>query len=306
MLVLVAGATGNVGQNLVASLLSRGHRVRALGRNPSKLNTSLRSHLENFVHSEAYYDVPALDRACKGVDAVICAYAGMPELQVEGQLLLLHAAERAGAKTFVSASWTYDWREMKLGVHESYDPYISFRNQAEYTSDLMPVYLFVGVLAETLFSLAGHGDFSPANNGVWDPNRKLMEIWGTGDEIYHWTTERDVAEFTAAIIERDDASKGGFWTACSGSNTLKELATTYGQVRGCEVHIEKKGTVDELREKALEARSQGSRRHFWPYIGWFYQLHTVDGTWTLGKLDNEKLGVETTTLEQFLQQNPEL
>ena len=306
MLILVAGATGNLGQKMIDSLHSRAHQVRGLGRHPSKLDLSSRKKLESFIRSDNYYDVPALDRACKGVDAVICVYTGIPELALEGQLLLLRAAERAGVKKYVASSWNYNWKDMQLGIHESYDPYICFRNQVELTSDLKPIYFFTGVLAEVLFSLPGHGGFSPANNGVWDPERKTMDIWGTGEEIWHWTTERDAAEFTAAVIERDDAAEGGFWTLCSGSGTLEQIAKTYGKVRNREVIVQKKGNLEELRERALEAREKGKRNMFWPYIGWFYQLFTVDGTWSLGELDNDKLDVKVTGLEEFLRNNPEL
>jgi len=59
---------------------------------------NLQDQLELFVESKHYYDVPALEEAVKGVDAVICAYGGMPELALDAQLLLLRAAERAGVK----------------------------------------------------------------------------------------------------------------------------------------------------------------------------------------------------------------
>jgi uncharacterized protein YbjT (DUF2867 family) len=38
MTILVTGATGNVGHPLVEQLLTAGHRVRALTRNPEKAN----------------------------------------------------------------------------------------------------------------------------------------------------------------------------------------------------------------------------------------------------------------------------
>src|SRR5690349_11238420 len=83
MLVLIAGITGNMGQKLTTSLLSHGHHVRGLGRSPSKLPSSLSTQLESFIQSTAYHDIPALDKACTGVDAVICAYSGTPELLLE-------------------------------------------------------------------------------------------------------------------------------------------------------------------------------------------------------------------------------
>lgn len=101
MLILIAGITGNVGQHAARAGLKRGHQIRGLGRSPQKLEPSLLSQLESFVQSTAYYDVPALDQAVKDVDAVICAYSGVPELALDGQLLLLRAADRAGVRVSI-------------------------------------------------------------------------------------------------------------------------------------------------------------------------------------------------------------
>lgn len=98
MLILIAGITGNIGKQAASAGLQRGHRIRGLGRSPAKLDDELSAGLESFVVSDNYYDIAALERAVKGVDAVICAYAGLPELALDGQLLLLRAAERAGIK----------------------------------------------------------------------------------------------------------------------------------------------------------------------------------------------------------------
>lgn len=98
MLILIAGITGNIGQQAAKAGLERGHEIRGLGRSPHKIDSTILSSLESFVQSKTYYDVPALEQAVKGVDAVICAYAGLPELALDGQLLLLRAAERAGVK----------------------------------------------------------------------------------------------------------------------------------------------------------------------------------------------------------------
>lgn len=102
MLILIAGITGMVGQPLAEYAISKGHRVRGLGRNPAKLPATIRGNLEGFVTSTGIYDIPALDRAVSGVDAVICAYNFDPEIVVEGQLFLLRAAERAGVKASAS------------------------------------------------------------------------------------------------------------------------------------------------------------------------------------------------------------
>lgn len=306
MLVLVTGVTGNIGKHLIDSLTARGHQVRGAARNYDKLDESSRQKLRDFVTLSTYWDVDALDRACSTVDAVICAYNGSPEMLVDAQLLLLRAAERAGIRRFLTATWNYDWRKMKLGEHESYDPNIVFRSHVEMTSDIKPIYILCGVLAEILFSVPGHGDFSPKNNGVWDPEKKSFEVWGTGSETWHWTTKRDAADCAAAIVGRDNTPDGGFWSVCSGEHTLVELGEIYERAKGQKVTINRRGNTEELRAKALEARSKGSRRNFYEYIGWFYQLFTVDRTWVLGDLDNDKLDTRTTSAEAFLESNPSI
>ncbi|KAH8547649.1 hypothetical protein BGW37DRAFT_514952 [Umbelopsis sp. PMI_123] len=268
MLVLGVGATGNVGQHLIDSLLVRGHQVRALAHNSSKRPAQKLEKLEAFVTSRNYYDIDVLDSACTGVDAVICTYTGIPELQLDAQLLLLRTAKRAGRHA--------------SGIQESYDPIISFRRHADLSSSIRSIYILSGVLAEVLFSVPGHGDFSPKNYG----------IFGAGEEPWHWTTEKDAPEFAAEIIQRDDAPQGSFWTLCSGVNTLPEIAGAYECVKGSKVNVQYKGTVSDLIERALEATKQGSEKNYW-----------IDGTWTLKGHQNDLLDVQTTSLEEFLRNN---
>lgn len=101
MLILIAGITGMVGQPCAKAAIARGHQVRGIGRSPEKLPADIRQDLESFVVSSGIYDISALDRAVANVDAVICAYGFLPEVLVEGQLMLLRAAERAGVKVSI-------------------------------------------------------------------------------------------------------------------------------------------------------------------------------------------------------------
>lgn len=89
MLILIAGITGSLGQQLATVALSRGLSVRGLGRSPQNLPANLLAKLESFIQSTSYYDISALDQAMKGVDAVINAYAPDPVLDLDGGLLLL-------------------------------------------------------------------------------------------------------------------------------------------------------------------------------------------------------------------------
>ncbi|KAI0118002.1 hypothetical protein F4776DRAFT_634765 [Hypoxylon sp. NC0597] len=79
MLVLITGATGNIGQFVISSLLARGHQVRALAPNiPSKISPEILSRLESTVQSSGFDNIASLDRGCADVDAIINAYSGKP------------------------------------------------------------------------------------------------------------------------------------------------------------------------------------------------------------------------------------
>jgi hypothetical protein len=132
-----------------------------------------------------------------------------------------------------------------------------------------------------------------------------MEVWGTGDEIWHWTTVGDAAAFTVAVLEHDGAIEGGCWSVCSGANSLRELASMYSKLRGIEVDIVQLGSEDALRRKVQSAKD-GLGVKNWPfYIGYLVQLHTIDGKWALKSLDNDDLGVISTTFDDFLRLYPD-
>ena len=66
--VAVLGATGYIGGRLVATLLERGWRVRAVGRNPEKLRCRPFASHENVELAQAdVLDQPALTEALRDV-----------------------------------------------------------------------------------------------------------------------------------------------------------------------------------------------------------------------------------------------
>jgi uncharacterized protein YbjT (DUF2867 family) len=98
MLILIAGITGLVGLPCAKAAIARGHKVRGLARSARKLPKEVHDQLEGFEPMVGLHDIAAMDKAVAGVDAIICALAGLPEMFLETQLLLLRAAERAGVK----------------------------------------------------------------------------------------------------------------------------------------------------------------------------------------------------------------
>jgi hypothetical protein len=312
MLILIAGITGNIGQHAARYALSQNHQVRGLGRTPEKLDASLRDGLESFVTSKVYYDIPALDAACKSVDAVICAYGGFPEMHLDAQLLLLRATERAGVKIFLAAGWNYDWRKIQFGIDEPiYDAIMSFHRQVALTSSIKPCHIFCGMLAEVFFGSNGQDGFTPKDDGVWDahavPGEKSMDVWGAGDSMWNFTTEEDAGKLGIEVVTRKGAEEGGFVSICSWTCSLNETRKIYEKVRNTVVKVNQRGSVEDLENLAIEQRTTMGPARMWEWHRYWFHLFCVKGTWNLEKVQNDEYPNFTpSTLEEFLRATPEI
>lgn len=270
MLILIAGITGNIGRHAL------GHSVRGLSRTPDKLDKTLFDRLESFIESTSWYDSVALDRACDGVDAVICAYAGLPELHLEGQLLLLRAAERASVKRFMAASHNNDWRKIPIGDVPIYDPARMFHIQAALSSSIKPLHIFSGTFLDVLFGGPGQGNFTPDVGGIWDPIKRELHYWGEGNEEWCFTTEEDGGKWAVDFVTSTLAEQGGFISICSMRLSLLELRKIYENSRGSSIKVVREGSFEDLEALIARKKAQGK-----PWIDWFlntFVSHCVRGS----------------------------
>ncbi|KAF2170837.1 hypothetical protein M409DRAFT_51090 [Zasmidium cellare ATCC 36951] len=311
MLIVVAGASGNMGLTVVRSALKRGHQVRAVGRAISKLPDGICQKIESFVQIDDFHDIRNLEIACAGADAVICAYGPDPVLLLDGQLALLRAAERAGIKRFHAACWTLNWSNMPLGTVESYDPLIAFSRQAALTSTMKPLYVFCGVFASALFGRPGAGSLQD-ESAVWihgNDGKRTLRVIGDGTTVTPFTLEAEVAEFSLAIITSDDAENGGYYEFCSDEFTFQHLAEAYSRIRGTKCSLHQVMTIDDCKQAVVHARASadqaGDIHTRWKgYIGLVYGLCFAEGIYNPGpKHVTKHPDVSRTCIEDFIRDN---
>ncbi len=106
MKILVIGATGRLGREVMTQALSHGHRVVALARRPAVIALQ-HAHLA-VVKGDVLY-APSLGPACAGVDAVIFALTRGPSraptrVYSDGVRHLLTAMQAAGTRRLVVVS----------------------------------------------------------------------------------------------------------------------------------------------------------------------------------------------------------
>ena len=104
--LLIVGATGGTGRELVAQALDRGYLVTALARDPAKLTTR---HERLEVAPGNVLDPTTLDAALRGCDAVVCAlghkrFLWPTSIQSKGARHLVEAMRRQGATRLVAVT----------------------------------------------------------------------------------------------------------------------------------------------------------------------------------------------------------
>ncbi|KAI7772236.1 hypothetical protein LZL87_007597 [Fusarium oxysporum] len=274
-LLLIVGITGLLGQRLAQAALNDGMRVRGLGRNPGKLNITITEQLESFIQSDNYYDITALDRAVIGVDAIICAYQADPVLNLDGCLLLLRAAERAGVKTFVAPTWNSNWSTINFGDFELYNSVLAFIDHAAATSPIKPVYIITGFFADYLL-LPGTGPFES------DGKSAKLHYWGDlHKRKIPWTPMDDAAVWTIELLKQSDvvAGNGGIFKFQSGVNTLEELAREYERVTGVVVDLIEDGSAEDIHRE-LKASKKAKGRAGWREYLWLSWCNVaLQGKW---------------------------
>lgn len=113
MHILVIGATGGTGREIVKQALARGHHVTALARNPSRVRDA---HERLVIVQGDVMDPASLERAVHNQDAVVCAlghkrWLGPSRILSTGTRNVVNAMKAAGVRRLVV--------ETALGVGDS-------------------------------------------------------------------------------------------------------------------------------------------------------------------------------------------
>lgn len=113
MNIIIFGASGLTGHELVKQALQQGHHVTAFVRTPAKLDIK---HNNLFIFKGNVFDYKAVEDAVRGNDAVLCALGASTPFKrdpilVEGVRNIIDAMKQSGAQRLIYLSF--------IGVRES-------------------------------------------------------------------------------------------------------------------------------------------------------------------------------------------
>ncbi|AKF05933.1 NAD(P)H-binding protein [Sandaracinus amylolyticus] len=229
-MILVTGANGTIGSALVARLLQRGERVRALVRDAAKA-AKLGPAVEIVVADLARPET--LERAFAGVDRVFLATTGsdLPEQEANA----IAAAERAGVTHVVKLSVMMPEGAPKVGS-------AAWHEASERT-------LRASRLAWTM--LRG-GSFASNSLAFADPSSPLASVLAlAGDGALAHVDPRDVADVAVVALTSGTAHQGRTYDL-TGPTALshREVARVLGAITGKPIALRERPPA-EVRDELL-------------------------------------------------------
>lgn len=252
--VLVAGGTGMLGSHIASHLLNQdGVAVRLLSHAGSASDPARRARIDPLVARGATVvgaDVlqpESLGSALAGVDVVVSALQGGPDVIVQGQINLAEVAVRSGVRRFLPSDFAIDLFRAPEGA-----PQFEARKQADTAIDAMDLEV-LHVLNGGFMDLM----LSPDQPGLVNVDQATVQFWGTGDEVIDLTTLSDTAQFTARLAT-DESARPGIHTISGAQVSFNTIAQELEKVTGIALRRTSWGSVDELREVIAAKGGAGS------------------------------------------------
>jgi nucleoside-diphosphate-sugar epimerase len=290
-IIVVAGATGNLGGRIARALLERGASVRALVRQGAAQDKLARlQELGVTIASVDLSDVSEVTPACSGASCVVSSLAGLRDVIVEAQTVLLDAANKAGVPRFIPSDFSIDFTKFPPGENRNLDLRRDFHQRLDTTS-IRATTIFNGAFAEMLTGQM------PLILFQW----KRVLYWGNADQRMDFTTIDDTAAFTASAAL--DPSTPRFLRIAGDQLSARELAAVASEVTGKKFRLFRAGGLGMLGTliKVVRTVAPGAKELYPAWQGMQYMHNMFDGRAKLEPLDNDRYpGIHWTTAREVL------
>jgi len=250
-MILVAGATGVLGSEIVRRLLARGEKVRAMVRvtsAPEKVERLERAGAE--IMRADVREPRTLLAACDGVNAVISTVTTILTSQPgdsfeatdgEGNKSLIDAAKKAGVTKFVFVSFdTSKSAENPLSKAKQ-DAEDHLRNSGLDYTILHPSLFFESWLGPMLFA---------------DPAAGTAKVYGNGTDKIRYVAVADVAEFAVQSLSRPAARNATIPIGGPDEISQRDAVRIFEEAYG------RKFSVIEVPEAVLDAQWRSAENPF--------------------------------------------
>jgi NAD(P)-dependent dehydrogenase (short-subunit alcohol dehydrogenase family) len=196
--ILVAGGTGDLGNRIIKALIKRKANVVAIVRHSTD-NAKVAELVKmgvNVIRVDMS-NLAELTAACQGVSCVVSAFAGLRDVIVDTQSLLLDAALAAGVSRFIPSDYSSDITQIAEGENRNFDLRKEFHKKLD-----------AALIAATAIMNGAFSDILAYNTPFYNVKDNSVGYWGNNPDFkVDFTTKDDTANFTAAAALDPTAPK---------------------------------------------------------------------------------------------------
>jgi len=268
-LILVAGATGKLGQKICRELIKQNAAVRAIVREGSKPEKI--AALEQMGVEIVKVDLSSpqeLTEACQGVSCIVSAVAGLRDVIVDSQTLILNAAIAAGVPRFIPSDFSSDITMIPAGENRNFDLRKEFAEKLD-QSPIRATSVFNGAFADIL----------RYNTPLFNVQQKTIAYYDDkADWKVDFTTMDDTAAFTAMAALDDNAPR--YLRIASFSVSPNELVALSEQYKGSKFQLVHMGSMEGISaynkvQRAAQPEGENELYPKWQQAQYLYGMFLV-------------------------------
>ena len=231
--IVVAGATGNLGERICKELIKRGAHVKAIVRSssdPQKVENLKKLGVEIVTVNQ--FTTEELTPACQGALCVVSAVTGLIDAIVDAQLQLLNAAVAAGVPHFIPSDFSSDFTNIPKGENRNFDIRKEFQAHID-DSPIKATSIFNGCFADIL----------RYNTPLFNVKDQTVAYYDDkADWEIDFTTMDDTAAFTAAAAL--DVTAPRFLKIASFRVSPKDLVMLSEKYKGKKFELVNMGSME--------------------------------------------------------------
>jgi nucleoside-diphosphate-sugar epimerase len=291
--IVVTGATGNLGGRIVNSILKGGAAVRALVRTGTANDKceALRRSGASVVEVD-FRQLGQIVKACAGASCVVSAFAGLRDVIVEGQQMLLEGSVKAGVPRFIPSDFSADYTKWPQPENRTLDLRREFKGILD-KAGISSTSILNGAFLDLLL-----GPFPALNLEA-----RTVTYWGDPDAQLEFTKLDDIAAFTA--LASLDASAPGTLRIVGERISARELVTVAQKASGERFQLINGGSIVELSDRISRLQTVASPEDRDLYPDWqlmMYMRTMFSGSAEVGSLDNQRYpNLHWTTARELLE-----
>ena len=293
--IIVAGATGDLGRRICHYLIHSGATVRALVRRETAQETiaSLQTAGVHMVQVD-FNNIPELAKACAGGTCLVSALSGLREVIVDVQNNLLQAAIAANVPRFIPSDYCIDFTKLPRGSNRNLDLRRDFYHIIE-KAPIRATSILNGMFTDLLT-----GQAPVVLSGL-----KRVLYWGNPQQLLDFTTTDNTAAYTALAALDNNTPR--FLRIAGEESSAEGLRDSATAATGKDFKLLRAGGLGGLQTMINITRKlfPKEKEVFPPWQGMQYLHNMFSGGPKLHPLDNHRYpGIRWTSVAEMLATNP--